>query len=102
MLAQKQPPLYKLVDIANDPVPGFFYNEELTKSAPLDFGKNYFMVEKVLKTKFIKGVKYSLVKYLFYGNKVKNYRILWWNFAHFYLPTTHYVSSVIWQHWFYT
>lgn len=69
MFAQKSPPLFKLLDILNDPVPGYFYKEELTKSEPLDFNKNYFMVEKILKTKFVKGVKYSLVRYLFYGSK---------------------------------
>lgn len=72
VFAQKTPVLYQLLDIANDKVPGYFYKEELTKSEPLDFKKNYFMVEKILKTKYVKGVKYSLVKYLFYPNKVED------------------------------
>lgn len=63
--------MFQLKDILNDKVPGYFYREELTKSEPLSFEKNYFFVEKILKTKYVKKEKWCLVKYLFYGNKVK-------------------------------
>jgi len=69
VLAQKVPPIFKLVNILNEPVPGYFYREELTKSEPLDYSKDYFMVEKIVKTKYVKGTKYCLLKYLFYPSR---------------------------------
>ena len=73
MFAQKSPPLFELTDLADDVVPGYFYKEELTKSEPLNLEKDYFFVEKILKTKVVKGTKYSLVKYLFYPDKVMHW-----------------------------
>lgn len=70
VFAQKNPPLFKLKDLANDNVDGLFKTEELTKSAPLQLDHDYFFVEKVLKTKYVKGKKFCLVKYLFYPEKV--------------------------------
>lgn len=70
VFAQKYPPMFKLVDLKNDEVSGYFYQEELTKSAPFDVNKDYFFIEKVLKTKIVKGEKFLLVKYLFYPDKV--------------------------------
>ena len=69
VFAQKEPPIFKLRDIVNDPVPGYFYRAELTKSEPLNYNKDYFFIEKILKTKVVKGKKVHLVKYLFYPNK---------------------------------
>jgi len=70
VFAQKVPPMFQLVDLANDKVPGYFYREELTKSAPFTPDTDYFFVEKIVKTKFVKGEKHCLIKYLNYPNKV--------------------------------
>lgn len=69
--------MFKLRDLQNEDVPGYFYQEELTKSEPLDLEKDYFFVEKILKTKQVKGVKFCLVKYLFYPNKVNTQNFIW-------------------------
>lgn len=61
--------MFQLVDLANDKVNGYFYREELTKCKSFDANTDYFFVEKILKTKIVKGEKHCLVKYLFYGNK---------------------------------
>jgi len=52
----------------NDKVPGFYYSTQLTKSPPPS-SSEYFLVEKVLKQKKVKGKKYLFVKFLFYGPK---------------------------------
>lgn len=70
VFAQKNPPLFKLKDLANDNVEGLYKREELTKSEPLQLDHDYFFVEKVIRTKYVKGKKYCLVKYLFYPEKV--------------------------------
>ena len=62
--------MFQLLDLANDKVPGYFYKEELTKSKPFNSETDYFTVEKILKTKLVKGEKLCYVKYLFYGSKV--------------------------------
>jgi len=51
-----------------DVIPGFYYETQLTK-APAPSETDYFLVEKVLRRKTVKGKKYFFVKYLFYGNK---------------------------------
>jgi len=61
------PPLYELVDLMNDKVPGFFYKEQLTLAKKPDYQKDYFLVEKILKQKTVKGEKFYFVKYLYYG-----------------------------------
>lgn len=60
--------MFKLCDLLNDPVEGNFYAHDLTKTLP-NFKEDYFFVEKILKYKFVKSVKYCLVKYLFMPNK---------------------------------
>ena len=64
--------MFKLVDLLNDSVPGTFYREQLTKSPPPN-DQEYFLVEKILARKKIKGKKHVLVKYLYYPNKFNRY-----------------------------
>ena len=61
--------MFKLVDLMSSQVPGVFYSEELTKAPKPDYKKDYFHVEKVLKSKKIKGEVFYLVKYAYYPNK---------------------------------
>lgn len=67
--AQETPPLYKLVDLLKDSVKGFYYKEELIKAPNPNYNNDFFEVEKILKTKIIKGEKFVLVKYLYYPSK---------------------------------
>ena len=69
VLSNKLPVMFKLVDLMQDDIPGYFYNEELTKAPKPDYQKDYFFVEKVLKTKKVKGELFYLVKYAWYPNK---------------------------------
>jgi hypothetical protein len=69
----KEPPLYKLKDLLNDEVPGFYYEAQLTKAPDPNYKKDFFEVEKVLGTKTIKGKKFYLVKYLYYPPKFNQY-----------------------------
>ena len=65
MLAQLFPPLYRLEDLMHHSVPGFFYAEQLTVTqAPKD--SDFFLVERVLKTKTVKKKKYYFCKFQFY------------------------------------
>jgi len=70
--AQVKPVMYKLVDLQNDSVAGNFYREQLTKSPPPE-DQEYFLIEKVLGKKTIKGKKHLLVKFLYYPNKFNRY-----------------------------
>lgn len=45
----------------NDKVPGFYYSGQLTK-AEKPKNEDYFLVEKVLREKKVKGKKYFFVK----------------------------------------
>ncbi len=66
--AGKVPVLYKLEDLLNDPVEGYFYKEQLTKTnAPID-GET-FRVEDILEEKIINGVDSIYVKFLHYPAK---------------------------------
>ena len=71
-MAQVEPILYKLVDLANDPVEGFYYGSQLTRTnqpAP----DSYFFVKKILGHKIERGIKKYLVKFLFYPDKFNEY-----------------------------
>ena len=61
MLSEIKEPLYKLKDLMNDPIPGFYYKQDLTK-APKPSDDDYFLVEKTLKTKIVKKEKFYLIK----------------------------------------
>jgi len=69
VLSEIKPELYKLIDLLKDPVPGFYYETQLTK-APSPSKEDFFLIEKVLKQKQVKGKKFFFVKYLFYPSKV--------------------------------
>lgn len=72
VLSEVNPPLYQLVDLMADPVKGNFYSEQLLKTnVPGD--RDLFEIEKVLKTKTVKGKKFLLVKYLYYPSKFNQY-----------------------------
>lgn len=61
VLSEVNPPLYKLQDLMNAEVPGFYYGKQLTKTKkPED--ENYFLVEKILSEKLINNKKFFLVK----------------------------------------
>ena len=63
VLGEIKEPLYKLKDLMNDRIPGFYYKQDLTKaSKPSD--EDYFLIEKTLKTKIVKKEKFYLVKVL--------------------------------------
>ncbi len=66
--AGKNPPLYKLVDLAGDEIPGYFYKEQLTRGEEPKDGET-FRVESILKEK-VKG-KQDLVyvKFMHYPAK---------------------------------
>jgi len=62
-----KPFVYKLVDLKDEEILGYFYEEELSLVVnPKDIE---YKIEKVLKTKTVKGNKYSLVKYKGYSDK---------------------------------
>ena len=64
--------MFLLRDLLNDPVSGFYYREQLTKS-PAPTPSNYFFVEKILGQKKINGKKHYLVKYLYYPTKFNQF-----------------------------
>ncbi len=66
--AGKKPVLYKLIDLNKDPVDGFFYKEQLTKTKEPEWEKT-FHVEDIIKEENIRGVPYVYVKYLHYPKK---------------------------------
>ena len=68
VLAGQKPEIFYLIDLLKDPVPGTFYRQQLHKTKPPDSG-DLFKVERVLQSKKLKGISYSLVKYLGYPNK---------------------------------
>jgi hypothetical protein len=71
--ASISPPLFSLVDLMKDKVPGHFYSEQLTKAPKPNYKKDFFLVERVLSEKIVKRQKYFLVKFLYYPNKFNQY-----------------------------
>ena len=67
--------MFKLVDLMSSEVPGVYYREELTQAPEPDYKKDFFHVEKVLKSKKVKGELFYLVKYAYYPNKFNQVRI---------------------------
>jgi hypothetical protein len=63
------PELYSLKDLMNDDYPGFYYRQQLVKAPDPNFKRDFFAIEKILKTKYVNKEKYFLVKYLYYPNK---------------------------------
>ncbi len=66
--AGKSPTLYKLADILDGKVPGYYYKEQLVRTeAPKP--ENFFRIQDILKTEWRGNIKYHLVKYLHYPDK---------------------------------
>jgi hypothetical protein len=59
------PPLFKLVDLMDDPVKGSYYREQL-KAAEDPTDNDYWTIEKVLKKRKRNGQEEQLVKFLWY------------------------------------
>lgn len=62
-----KPFVYKLHDLKDEEIIGYFYEEELSLVPDMD--KIEFKIDKVIKTKKIKGKQYSLVKWRNYDDK---------------------------------
>ncbi len=71
--ASVNPVLFSLIDLMKDPVPGFYYREQLTLAPNPDFKNDFFAVEKILKTVKRNKKKFYLVKYLFYPSKFNQF-----------------------------
>ena len=56
-----------------DKVNGHFYKEQLKKAPVPDYKKDFFLVEKIIQEKNIRGQKYFLVKFLYYPSKFNQY-----------------------------
>jgi hypothetical protein len=56
-----------------DPVPGHFYQEQLTVAPSPDYKKDFFEVEKIIASKTIKKKKFYLVKFLYYPSKFNEF-----------------------------
>jgi len=65
IISSVNPPLFELIDLKEDPVPGKFYQQQLTKSPPPKT-EMYFFIESILKTRKVRGKKEYYVKYLYY------------------------------------
>ncbi len=73
VLAGKRPVLYKLKDLLEEKIPGYYYGQQLTR-APTPKKEHFFKVEKVYRpAKRINGVKCFYVKFLHYPNKFNQY-----------------------------
>ena len=67
------PPLYTLVDLMKDKVPGHYYFEQLTKAPAPNYKTDFFMVDKILGEKKVRGEKYYFVKFLYYPSKFNQF-----------------------------
>jgi len=71
VISDVNPPLFELVDLQQDPVPGKYYRQQLTKSPPPK-AENYFFVENVLKQRKVHGKTEYFVKFLYYPRENMN------------------------------
>lgn len=69
MKSEVNPPLFTLVDLLQDKVPGHFYEQELVRAPNVNYNKHFFEVEEILKTKKVKSKTFYYVKYVFYPKK---------------------------------
>ena len=65
MDALREPTLFELEDLKGDSKPGVYYKEQL-KLAPDPKDNDYWEVEKILKTKKVKGKTLHFCKFLYY------------------------------------
>jgi hypothetical protein len=68
-VSKTYPFMYKIKDYNDEAVKGGFYENELQKTALEDF----FLVEKILQTKIIKGKKKAFVKWVGYDDKFNSW-----------------------------
>ena len=66
----RKQPVYQLVDLANDPVIGTFYEKELVKVTKRD---NVYRLERVIRKRTRKGVKEILIKWDGYPDKFNSW-----------------------------
>ena len=67
------PPLFTLIDLMKDKVAGHYYFEQLTRAPTPNYQTDFFLVEKVLGEKTVRGEKYYLVKFLYYPSKFNQF-----------------------------
>ncbi len=65
--------MFTLSDLMKDDYPGHFYANQLVRAQKPIFNHDFFAVEKVLSVKKVKGIKYYLVKFLYYPSKFNQY-----------------------------
>lgn len=68
----RQPPVYFLKDLTDEPIDGFFYEEELSRVVK-DLDSDVFEVEKILKTSGTGRKKKYLVKWKGYPDKFNSW-----------------------------
>jgi hypothetical protein len=68
--AELEVPIFKLKDLMDAEIGGFYYKEQLTKASPPDYSKDYFLIEKILQRRTINGKKYIYAKFLYYPRKI--------------------------------
>ena len=56
-----------------DKVQGHYYFEQLTKAPAPNYKTDFFLVEKILGSKTVRGKKFYLVKFLYYPSKFNPY-----------------------------
>ena len=71
-LIARNPNVYKLKDLNNEPIEGIFYETELQKVINED---EVFKIERILKTKVRNKIKEVYVKWLGYSNKFNSWVI---------------------------
>ncbi len=69
MKSDVSPPIFTLIDLMEDKVAGHFYKEELVKAPDVNYKKDFFEVEEILRRKTVKSKKLYFVKYMFYPKK---------------------------------
>jgi len=71
VISDVNPPLFELVDLQQDPIPGKYYRQQLTKSPP-PTAENYFFIESVLKKRKVGEKTEYFVKFLYYPRECMN------------------------------
>ena len=67
------PPRYKVQDLNGDGIKGSFYTEELLVASVQNINDITYKIDRVLKTKTVRGHKLSLVKWYGYSDKFNTY-----------------------------
>ena len=67
------PPRYKVKDLSGEVIKGSFYTEELLLASVQNLDDITYKIDRVIKTKQVKGHKLSLVKWYGYSDKFNTY-----------------------------